>query len=50
MRTRPSSEPSIRNPTYSDILELPLDLPTDPIFLPNINLRVVDNLLGGAKR
>lgn len=52
-QTLPSSLPSPTNPSYAEanpILRLELQLPTKPLYLPTINVRVFDFLFGGTTR
>ena len=50
-RTPGSNLPSSINPTYQGggLLRLPLDLPLDPLFMPQVNVRVCDTLFGGLR-
>jgi hypothetical protein len=46
-RTDPSKVPSPRNPNFLQVLRIPVDLPTDPLFAPVIDLEARDHQLGG---
>ena len=47
LRTAPSDTPSANAPCFFEVLELRLNLPTDHLFLPSINVRVYDTQFGG---
>jgi len=49
-RTKASSLPSAENPSFMELLQMPLNLPTNPMFFPTINVRVRDTLYGGLKK
>lgn len=42
VHTSGSNTPSPVNPSYMELLEMTISLPTEPIFLPTADLRVYD--------
>ena len=50
VRTNPSNLPSAMNPTYLERLNIGLALADDPVFTPNVNIKVYDKMFGGLAR
>merc|ERR1712045_99336 len=46
-KTEKSNRPDSRNPNFCQILKFEVLLPTEDIFLPNLNLTIKDSLFGG---
>eukprot|EP01083_Nonionella_stella_P138040 420019_1 len=47
-KTEPSNVPSARNPNFNQILHFKVLLPFNYLFMPSLNLRIMDALCGGA--
>ena len=46
-RTRPSARPSTTNPSFGDIIVMSFYLPTDPLYMPSINVVGADRTYKG---